>query len=861
MSLEGTILDWVEKISRRFDDLETHHAGSASPHYNISDAVTTSQQDGIYCYHVPDNHLGHGASFGNGSVWALTKGNGDMLSLTSTLTSLQLLGGMSIGYLLPFTDLSVLGRSGRRSGGRRQLTATISYATGKLHLHPALQQREFVIGDGLQVLHSFFVPRTGLDDPAVACTTVCLHNATDHPIRINVVGCLDLRGQTQGDLAATYDRGSGVLLAWNQSQPEYVRYFGASERPDHYLATCDEEQAFSPSQPLGDGTEETGDLTGALQFDFLLLPSRRKKIRLYAGFSLEGRSAALKAFRALRKKNALLRDTIEHCRDQIAISDLKIPSDMLTQGMQWAKANMLRPLARYPKGNAFTNDPGHSSHVVGRDAAWYVHGCDFVRPEAACGLLTLLANHQRGDGLIPEFVDAVSGDAEYWDFNINDNTPLFVTAVDHHWSVTRHRRCLDELYAPARKAAELILSQRNDDGLVFCTARGIGAKGICGWRNVLEHDQINGAVTEVNAECYDALRCAADLCRAKGEASDASRYDDEASRLRDRINDKLVDPRTHLYIRNIDIDGRRFTQPTVEMVFPLLFHVATPDVREAVITRLFSPDFMSDHGLRALPSNSPRWDPSGQSGCLGGVWPGATWWFAMGCLGMHNRIMGDSLERAYRYIVQDPKTYNTVPGQFNEWCDGQTLVNRGMPLSPWAPPRFIWAALEGLAGVEIKKEQFTVNPRIPGQWSWMQVDNLAFRGRRHSFFVTRQKDGLHLYTCSDIKSHFPVHRYRKCLRSSVEPLTGGMTAAVFERPDESILLFASSRHRMLVGPLLAHDAIRRHATYHVWRLDSMQRDWDDLGKIRGRDLQRIAVRIEPQGYALYRFRPVRSGEG
>ena len=49
------------------------------------------------------------------------------------------------------------------------------------------------------------------------------------------------------------------------------------------------------------------------------------------------------------------------------------------------QANMLRVLARYPTGIAFTNEPGISSNVVARDVAWFIYGCDFVLPTAAAG--------------------------------------------------------------------------------------------------------------------------------------------------------------------------------------------------------------------------------------------------------------------------------------------------------------------------------------------------------------------------------------------------------------------------------------------------------------------------------------------
>src|SRR5919198_6640878 len=108
-----------------------------------------------------------------------------------------------------------------------------------------------------------------------------------------------------------------------------------------------------------------------------------------------------------------------------------------------------------------------------------IHGCDFVIPEPACSMLRAFAEHQRADGLIAEYIDGHTGQAEDHGFNINDNTPLFVMAVGHHARVTGHQDCLQAFYEPARRAGEAILRARDERGLVSCTADGIGITGIC----------------------------------------------------------------------------------------------------------------------------------------------------------------------------------------------------------------------------------------------------------------------------------------------------------------------------------------------------------------------------------------------
>jgi hypothetical protein len=82
---------------------------------------------------------------------------------------------------------------------------------------------------------------------------------------------------------------------------------------------------------------------------------------------------------------------------------------------------MLRVMADYPTGPAFTNDPSRSSAVVGRDAFWFVYGADHLDEGFSCHLLHNFATRQDSMGKIMEFYHAVTGAGEDNDLNINDN--------------------------------------------------------------------------------------------------------------------------------------------------------------------------------------------------------------------------------------------------------------------------------------------------------------------------------------------------------------------------------------------------------------------------------------------------------
>ncbi len=75
--------------------------------------------------------------------------------------------------------------------------------------------------------------------------------------------------------------------------------------------------------------------------------------------------------------------------------------------------------------------------------------------------------------------------------------------------------------------------------------------------------------------------------------------------------------------------------------------------------------------------------------------------------------MDHALSASFRNFSRDPRRNNTVPGQFSEWLHGETLTNEGMMLSPWDPPRYLWAAVEGAAGLDLSDDDLSPAP-APG---------------------------------------------------------------------------------------------------------------------------------------------------
>src|SRR4029077_18703123 len=127
-------------------------------------------------------------------------------------------------------------------------------------------------------------------------------------------------------------------------------------------------------------------------------------------------------------------------------------------------------------------------------------GADYLTPNFSRDMLDFVRKYGvEPGGKITEYINACALPPHKSDYglNINDDTPLIVGAVYHHFAVTRDRAALDQMWPVARGATEWILSQLRD-GLVYATSQEANVWGIAGWRNIIPQGQISGAVTEIN---------------------------------------------------------------------------------------------------------------------------------------------------------------------------------------------------------------------------------------------------------------------------------------------------------------------------------------------------------------------------
>jgi hypothetical protein len=797
------------------------------------------QSGRVPIYEVPDTELAVGSTLGGPRAAAIIKANGAIEKVYSIDSGETLFGTVMLRHYDALTGMYLAQES-----------------RGTFIIHPEHQEHRYSLANRVAVREDIFVlnghpSEDGAVDPPAVYQLVELRNDGAVPLEIATYAYAVLRGFTEPDVEAAYDKRLGALIAWNRSKPELVRIVGCSEKPCGFETTLDYAQAVSERQPgpLSGRTDAPEDPLGVLEHRHCLEPGQTVRFSYRLSFG-QGRAEAVRNYRACPDADEALRRTREHYQDLLGRSVVLTPDPSVNRGVLWAKANMLRIETRAPTGWCFVNDPTRSNNSVGRDTAWFSFGADYLNPEFAREALKAYVRLQEKNGKIVEYYDIRTGKTEDYGLNINDNTPLIIMALWHHYNATGDIDFLGEVYPAAAKAGRYILSQRNEQGLVWCTATGTANWGIVGWRNVIPNYRLSGATTEVNAECFAALETVSHMARVLEKHDESAEFADAAAQLKAAINTHLLNPENGLYYLNIDLHGHPRSDVTSDLVFPVMFGVADEKTAATIISRLSHDDFWTPGGIRTTPRDSPMYTPNGGWGLLGGVWVGVSFWYAFAAARYAPAFMAHALSTSFRNYSSDPRRNNTVPGQFSEWLHGETLVNQGMMLSPWFPPRYLWAAIEGVAGLDLAGGTLKISPRLAPDWKWLGVHNLPYRGRRLTWLVIRAPE-VTLYTnflCP--RDSTPTVTYEEDITPDVRG-TGASICPLGLRQGQNLLLFAgNTADRTTTTSLSVTCPV--HGAYRLRSYNSLLERWIDEDRlVSGKELERgIMVTIEHRGFCV-----------
>ena len=790
----------------------------------------------IAVYEVDDTQLAVGSTLGGPKGAMLIKASGAIEKFYASDVGETVMAGVSVQFW-----------DGPTGAERVKID-------GKFSIYPECQQYDYRIEDGVRVVETLFVlNRYGCGnrvDPLTGYLIVEIRNDSGETHEFDSMVGAFLRGTTLRDVRAVYDAKRRAVVAWNASAPKVARAIGCSKAPTSFEVTDDHgamNRAHFVGRLSGRVSTELSEPIALFHHHLRLAPHTRRRLAFTLVAAADGARAARRAYDTAPDAVIAHEQTKRHYRAVLEEAVVVTPDSNVNRGVLWAKANMLRTQLCAPTGWCFVNDPTRSNNSVGRDTASFAVGCDYVMPAFSRESLRWYLRNAQSSGKIVEYYDVRNGEAEDYGLNVNDDTPLVILAVAHHFLVTGDVGFVRESYAAVKRSADYLLSQRDERGLVWCTSTGTGMQGIVGWRNIIDDYRISGASTEVNAECYAAFVAMASMANTLGKKSDARRYELEAAALRQAINRHLLDPDTGLYYLNIDVDGRPRSNVTSDMLFPVFLGVADHDTAARIISRLSVPPFWTEAGIRTVPRDDLEYSPTRSWGLLGGVWVGMNFIFALAAARFNSGFMAYALGASFQHYSRDPGRNNTVPGQFSEWLHGETLTNQGMMLSPWYPPRYVWSAIEGAAGLDPRGRTPACNPRLAPNWKWLGVRNLHFRGRSLSWFIARLPEPT-LYANFEFATEYALQTYTHDVTPLLR-LSEDVTEIALRRGRDLVIFVGNTAERTVTAPLRFNRALP--GRYHVRYFTSMLGEWIHRKNLDGREVGRgFAIDIDALGFSI-----------
>jgi hypothetical protein len=176
-----------------------------------------------------------------------------------------------------------------------------------------------------------------------------------------------------------------------------------------------------------------------------------------------------------------------------------------------------------------------------------------------------------------------------------------------------------------------------------------------------------------------------------------------------------------------------------------------------------------------------------------------------------------------------------------------------MRLSPWEPPRFLWAAIEGVCGLTLTDGLPQIQPLVPSDWRWLALRRVPYHGEEISYFAIRMRNAFHLYTTCEIDTAHSHSVFSTDVSDDIPIFSRNARVIAFQREGETILLAGNVATTSINVSLDLSSILFGEAKYRVRIYNSERDDWDtDVDVARG-DVASLAVSIESQGYRLMAF--------
>ncbi|MHB8568220.1 MAG: amylo-alpha-1,6-glucosidase [Nitrososphaerales archaeon] len=543
-----------------------------------------------------------------------------------------------------------------------------------------------------------------------------------------------------------YNQDNFSVIAKHYRHPDWIGIFGANRSPRKtHLGWTDLRSL--PEQSEFQRTDKPSYGGVALEYD--LEDEGINGQRFDIDFCLTGGSLSyLEAFRefndTILNLEPLVLEKATLYQNYLAnTAEIMNPEDSFARAFKWSKIN-LHMLEHYQAGfgtGTFAGLP-HFAIYFGRDICWSTYGQlavgDFDGARENLNLLARFQAPSNGEDMLrePYYRGEVAheirteGTTYYYSA---DATPLFVIAARNYLDWTKDTNFVKFIYNNIISAVEWSIdADRDGDGLAEH-----GPEGFLIDTTWMDSYYRGKSALDVQATTCKALYDGARIASILGDDSRAADWHGKASRMNSLILDRYWNEAENFFYDTIENNGSLNDSITINSVVPLLFDLADQDKILKVLSRIESPEFMTDWGVRTRSNKDREYDP--RSYQKGGVWPFCTGWVALTefKLGMYK----EGLATIGRFV----KGLDMGSNYFKEVLFGDMPPTGQHPVQPtgcfiqaWSAGMFLSSMIQGLLGISPRESEgndlaMNILPFVTGEWNDLFVKSIRVAENRFDF--------------------------------------------------------------------------------------------------------------------------------
>jgi len=175
-------------------------------------------------------------------------------------------------------------------------------------------------------------------------------------------------------------------------------------------------------------------------------------------------------------------------------------------------------------------------------------------------------------------------------------------------------------------------------------------------------------------------------------------------------------------------------------------------------------------------------------------------------------------------------------------------------LSPWFPPRYVWAAVEGAAGLDLSGPKPRIHPHLAPDWKWLAIRNVCLSGVHATWFVARIGEER-TYATYRFDRSGPYEFYEEDISSSVRA-SGDAVSALALRKGVDIVVFVGNTTDRTVATSVRLSAPLK-GSYSSREFNSVRGEWLEAPSFDIASLANgMAVQIDGKGFYLLELRQI-----